>query len=144
MLSVTFSKLSFLLSDYWSLPSTAFRHLSYCQFPSVHGVQYGSLNLSFLWATPLYGHPRLFIFFFRATYSWQHFFDNIASRYYGINTEMNSCGKVIFFIFRRFKNNVTCFFMNNSFIWNTRLMIWIEIITILSIKRSQERNKHSK
>ena len=49
-----------------------------------------------------------------------------------------------FFIFRRLKKNVICFFNRQHFSKQHHAVIWSKIITILCIKMRRKKNKHSK
>ena len=52
--------------------------------------------------------------------------------------------KGYFFIFKRLKNNITCFFYKQHFYKQHLVEIQTKIVTIPSIKRSQKKNEHSK
>ena len=84
-----------------------------------------------------------FSYFFRTHCFWQDFPDNIAPVKYRINTKIKLMWQSYFFIFRRLKNNIICFFYKQHFYKQHLAETWCEIITIWSIKRSQKKNKHS-
>ena len=96
-----------------------------------------------LWATPLYDHSPFLSFFWTPCF-WQQFFDNVTPMKYRINIKINSCGKVISSSVEDKKTALHDFFISNTVISNIRLMTWSKIITIISIKRSQKKDKHYK
>ena len=91
-----------------------------------------------LWTTSL---PPSAIFSYSQIPTFDDNFLTIAPMKYGINKN-KLMWQSYFFICWRLKN-VTGFFISSTFVSNSRLMIWSEIITVLSIKRSQKKNKHS-
>ena len=68
----------------------------------------------FIWPYP----PHVF---FPYTPLWQYSFVNIAPMKYGVNTKINSCGKIISWCLEDYKMTVHPVFISSIFICNARL-----------------------
>ena len=86
--------------------------------------------------------PPLIYFFQTSTpYQWQDFYDNIALLIYGLNTKINSSGKVVSSCLEDYKTMTYSLYISNTFICHTRLRCNFKCISYKDLK---EKNLLSK
>ena len=112
-----------------TLDGKNFNNLMYIWFTKYFTIMCRKFELSPV-DNPLYGHSPSFYIFLWTPHFWEDF-DNIAQMKYRINTQKLTW-QSYFLIFKRLKNNVTCFFNKQHFykqpgwdlIWNKNNPQW--------------------
>ena len=92
----------------------SYRNKSIKELVSIHSVRtvWTPIDNPSIW-------PPHFLDFFSNPSFLKTLLDVITPMKYGVNIKINLWGQSYFFIFRRLQNNITCFFVGNTFISNT-------------------------
>ena len=90
-------------------------------FAKLHTYCAEGLNPPFYRQPPYRAIPPMYVFSRPPTFENVCFFNNIASMKYRVNAKISSC---YFFMFRRLQTMLHGFFINYTFISNTRLRFY--------------------